>query len=92
MNHISIVRYTAKRVVTGVCHDCKKRTRFLSFFQPWYGDTQTCLRCGRRYADGEWMQLGFYRGSRRDNIEGAKKTWRSMPPVSENHYGLEVLK
>jgi len=37
------------------------------------------------------MPLDFYRYARRDNIERAKRKWRSMPPMSENHLGLDEI-
>lgn len=87
--HIHAPQATAKRVIAGHCPDCKKRTRFLSFFTPWYGDDATCLRCGRRWSDGEWMPLPFMRGAREDSRNRAKAYWRRLPPVSANHYGLD---
>lgn len=87
--HIHAPKATAKSILRCVCHDCKKNTRLLQFFTPWYGWESTCIRCGRRWSDGEWMPLDFYRGVRKHNIEMAKAYWRKMPPVSENHWGLE---
>ena len=74
--HVCAPRPVDKRVISGVCPDCQKRSRFLLFFYEWYGATQTCLRCGRRWCDGEWMPLEFYRFARRDNINEAKAAWR----------------
>ena len=87
--HIHAPKATAKHVTTGVCPDCKKRTRFLGFFTPWYGTYSTCLRCGRQWGGGEWMPLDFVRQSRQKSVARAKRQWRRMPPVSENHWGLE---
>ena len=87
--HIYAPRSTAKTVRAQVCPDCKKRTRILSFFTPWYGNDDTCLRCGRKWADGEWMPLEFSRFARAKNIANAKRIWRAMPPMSENHYGID---
>lgn len=84
--HICWTRTTAKDVWSGNCVDCGKRTRFLSFFQPWYGWDSTCIRCGRRWSDGEWMPLPFVRQSRQKSIESAKDRWRRLPPVSENDF------
>jgi hypothetical protein len=84
--HIHSPSATAKRAVPGNCPDCKKRTRFLEFFTPWYGWNSTCIRCGRQWNDGQWMSLDFYRFARRDNITRAKAKYRAMPPVSENNY------
>lgn len=87
--HIHAPKATAKRLVKSVCPDCGKQTRFVEFFTPWYGWDTTCLRCGRQWKDGEWMRLEFYRFARQDNIKMARGYWRSMPPVSQNHWGLE---
>lgn len=94
--HIYAPASTAKRIEAGDCPDCERRkrrprSRFLAFFTPWYGWRSTCLRCGREWADGEWMPLEFCRGVREINIQAAKKLWREMPPVSANHWGLEGL-
>lgn len=95
MNKLSIVhihapKATAKRLIKDNCHDCKKLTWFAEFFTPWYGWDSTCLRCGREYQDGCWMELPFARGNhRKKNKELAKQIWRNMPPVSENHFGLD---
>ena len=75
--HIHAPQPTEKRIQTGVCPDCKKRSRFIAFFTPWYGDHTTCLRCGREWMDGEWMPLPFIRGSRKITIAAAKKRWRT---------------
>ena len=88
--HIHAPRATSKTIFAQVCPDCKKRTRMLAFFTPWYGDNCTCLRCGREWADGEWLHLEFARGVRARNIENAKRKWRVMPPVSANHFGFDV--
>ena len=87
--HLHAPLATAKNIVTGTCPDCKKRTRFLAFFTPWYGDHQTCLRCGREWIDGQWMALDFMRGVRKVNIENARRKWRAMPPCKDNHYGAD---
>ena len=86
--HIHAPRATAKAVIVDTCPDCKKRTRLLSFFTPWYGNDSTCLKCGRQWMDGEWIPLDFVRGIRQHNIERAKRLWRAMPPVGMNHYGV----
>lgn len=74
--HINITKTDKKWVEAGVCSDCKKRTRFLVFFQEWYGIDATCLRCGRQFNEEGWNPLAFYRYARRDNILAAKKRWR----------------
>ena len=88
--HIHAPQATSKSCKAGNCPDCKKRTRFIGFFTPWYGWDHTCIRCGRRWADGEWMPLPFMRGAREQSIESAKSYWRRLPPMSANHYGVEV--
>jgi ribosomal protein L37AE/L43A len=87
--HICAPKATYKRVFATNCPDCKKRTRMLQFFTPWYGWDSTCLRCGRMWSDGQWMPLDFVPQARQKSIDRAKKLWRRMPPVSENHYGIE---
>lgn len=88
--HVHAPAQTAKRIDCGACPDCKKRTRFLAFFTPWYGWDSTCIRCGREWQDGYWCSLPFARGARQRNIELAKRVWRAMPPVSENHWGIDA--
>ncbi len=101
--HICRPETTAKAVTATTCHDCKKRTRMLQFFQPWYGWRSTCIRCGREWDDGYWMDLPWCSGfwgrdsegkyrfmkPREHNIEHAKRRWRALPPVAENHYGID---
>lgn len=87
--HICYSRFTAKFRKKRYCPDCKQTAWMLEFYEPWYGTRYTCLNCGREYQDGEWMTLGFYRGSRQKNIDAAQKLWRELPPVSKNHWGLD---
>lgn len=68
---------TDKAIASVTCPDCGKRTRFVGFFQDWFGWRFTCLRCGRSYEDGEWLALDFVRGSRRKSIDAAKARWRA---------------
>jgi len=88
--HIHAPASTAKKAHGGTCPDCKRRSWFVGFHTPWYGWDTTCLRCGRKWADDEWMPLPFMRGARQQNIEAAKKQWRRMPPVSQNHWGMDA--
>ncbi len=81
---------TAKRALPTTCLDCKRRTRIIEFFTPWYGWHSTCIRCGREWYDGEWVALEFARGVRQRNINAAKAMWRKMPPKSENHLGVDL--
>lgn len=87
--YIHAPRSTAKAVHADTCPDCKRRTRFVGFFTPWYGWDSTCLRCGRQWIDGEWMPLAFMRGARQHNIDRARTHWRRLPPMAQNHYGIE---
>lgn len=82
--HINRARYGAKSITRSHCPDCKTVTRFMGFHQEWYGWEETCLRCGRRFADCEWLPLEFRRGVRADNIKQAKHTWR--------HTDAEIIK
>lgn len=75
--HIHAPQPSMRRILAAKCLDCKKRSRFVAFFTEWYGWDQTCLRCGRRWSDGYWMPLEFYRFARRNNINAAKKQWRN---------------
>lgn len=74
--HIHAPKPTMRTCIAGVCPDCKKRTRFLSWYVEWYGASQICLRCGREWEDGEWMPLPFVRGARQRNVDAAKARWR----------------
>ena len=85
--HIYAPQATAKSINIAVCPDCNQRTRMLGQFTPWYGWYSTCIKCGRNWQDGEWVALDFVRQSRQKSIDSAKRSWRALPPVSENHYG-----
>ena len=74
--HINAPKAVKQKVIAGTCPDCKKRTRFLTWFYEWYGTDATCLRCGRKWQDAEWMPLPFMRGARKNNIDEAKDRWR----------------
>ena len=89
--HLHAPSATAKTIHAGTCPDCKKRSRFLSFFTPWYGAQSTCLQCGREWSDGEWMPLPFCKKARKNNIATAKSQWRAMPPVSANYFESEKI-
>lgn len=88
--HLHNPSATAKRLNRQkvVCADCGKRSWFIEFFTPWYGWEATCIKCGRQWDDEGWKSLDFARGIRQRNIELAKRQWRNMPPVSDNHYGV----
>lgn len=61
----------------------------IEFFTPWYGWHSTCLKCGREWIDSEWIPIDFARGVRKRNIEMAKSHWRKLPPICNNHYGID---
>ena len=74
--HVYAPKPTGRFVLSGTCRDCKRRTRFIGLSYEWYDASVTCLRCGRRWEDGEWMPLEFERGARRNSIERAKRAFR----------------
>lgn len=74
--HICRPHVGSKSITADHCPDCKRHTRFMGFHQEWYGWDETCLRCGRRWQDGEWLPLEFARGIRAHNIKSAKARWR----------------
>ena len=75
--HVYAPPPVSKFVSCGTCPDCKKRSRFIGLSYEWYGATQTCLRCGRTWQDGEWMPLDFVRGARQKSIDAAKRSFRN---------------
>jgi len=74
--HVHAPQPSTRKIVTGECRDCKRRSRFLSFFTEWYGWDLTCLKCGRQWQDGHWTPFASYRYARRDSINAAKNLWR----------------
>jgi hypothetical protein len=74
--HINAPKAVKRSIHSGHCPDCKRNSRFIGLFYEWYGWDTTCLRCGRRWSDGEWMPLPFYQHARRDSIASAKSHWR----------------
>lgn len=60
--HIHAPVVTAKSITTKICPDCKRRTRMLSFFTPWYGWDSTCIKCGRNWSDGFGCRLILFGG------------------------------
>lgn len=80
MNHVHVFAPLPidKFVHAGKCPDCKKWSRFIGAYYEWYGATKTCLKCGRRFNDGEWEELNFRRGVRQENIKRAKQHWRTI--------------
>jgi hypothetical protein len=65
-----------KSIERARCPDCKRYSWFLFFYYEWYGPHCTCLRCGRKWSDGEWISLPSTRYARKESIEAAKKAWR----------------
>jgi hypothetical protein len=76
MIHINYTRTHDRKVTRKICPDCKQKSVFIHFFQEWYGWDSTCLNCGRRWCDGEWMPFAFYRNARKDSIESARMRWK----------------
>lgn len=76
MIHICRPRIAGRSIHAAKCPDCGRRSRFLCWHYEWYGSSQVCLRCGRRWEDGEWMPLDFVPGSRQKSIDNAKARWR----------------
>jgi hypothetical protein len=76
--HIHAPMPIGKHVHSGTCPDCKRRSRFIGWSYEWYGASNTCLRCGREWQDGEWMPLPFMRGARQHNIDAAKRRFRAI--------------
>jgi hypothetical protein len=74
----------------------------IQFHTTWYGWDSTCIKCGRNWQDGEWMDLPFANGlwgmcrdgkrrpmtPRNFQIAQAKARYRAMPPKTENDYAL----
>jgi hypothetical protein len=87
--HIHAPKPTAKKIFSSDCPDCNKHSKFLTFFTPWYGWDTTCIKCGRNWIDGVWMDLTWERQSRQKSVARAKELWRELPPTSENHFGIE---
>lgn len=71
--HICLSRKDDEKVSVEYCPVCKKRRRFYSWFQEWYGWTSTCSGCGDRWTDGEMHERPFQRNWRKEEIESAKK-------------------
>ena len=76
MIHINYTKTDDRQIVRKHCPDCGKRSYFACFFQNWYGWSSTCMRCGRRFEDGEWMPLAFMPKSREVNKSEARKRWK----------------
>lgn len=74
------------RPFTRECPDCGRHSWFIGVHTPWYGVQTGCLRCGRQWADGEWMPLDFVPKSRQRSIAALKRRYRralSVPVCRE---------
>lgn len=71
--HICIPKVDMFSLDRGICLDCKQDAWFALFHMPWYGWDRTCLNCGRRWQDGEWLPLAFERQSRKNSIDRTKE-------------------
>jgi hypothetical protein len=83
--HIYRPATTGKSLTSGKCIDCKADTIFVGFHQEWHGWTETCVRCGRRFADGEWLPLDFSREARRANIKSVLEQWGRATDAERIH-------
>lgn len=86
MLHILRPECVTKSAPSGVCPDCKRRTRFLTYTYEWFGPDCTCIRCGRSFNEDGWMQLPFVRGSRQKEIARARERFRRTKAI-----GVDVL-
>lgn len=77
MIHIHAPAPERKSIRWDNCPDCKKRSPFVTFFYEWYGPNSTCMRCGRRWSDGEWMPLDFCRTARADSKRDARRYYKA---------------
>jgi len=64
------------------CPTCQKDRYIWGWFQEWYGWTQTCLRCGERFSDGERETRPFERGWRKRSVHAALAHARRVMPTS----------
>lgn len=75
--HVSFSRKDAQRIVRDRCPTCKRRTFFYSWYQVWYGWSETCLNCGDAWNDGERAERPFKPKWRQESIAHAKAAWRA---------------
>jgi hypothetical protein len=59
------------------CPDCRKRSPIASLIYEWYGPTSCCMRCGRRWSDGEWMALPSLRTARASSKIDMRRAWKA---------------
>ena len=75
-SHILFTKTHYRQINRRACLDCGRLSYFACFFQEWYGWDITCMRCGRRWSDGEWMSLPFCRTAREDSRNAARRRWK----------------
>jgi hypothetical protein len=79
--HICYTRYSRVEAFRIKCPNCRPfQCAAVGAFQEWYGWYVTCLRCGERFADGEWMPRPAERGWRQDSIRSARRQYRDAHP------------
>ena len=79
--HINWTRYDTVKAIRLRCPNCKPfQVAAVAAFQEWYGWMVTCLRCGERFEDGEWLPRPCERGWRLDSIARARKLYRQFHP------------
>ncbi len=84
--HVHAPQPDEASISRGLCPDCKRRSAFVNMFTPWYGWSNTCLRCGRTWEDGEWIALPFSRTARSDSITSAKQAYRRFIRPSVQYF------
>jgi len=82
--HICAPAPTERKLMRMECPTCKRRTFFTVWFYEWYGPSETCLRCGEHWNDGERSERPFARGWRQRSIADAKRMWRAAAAVKES--------
>ena len=75
--HVCVARPAKTALTSTVCPDCGKHTRIIGILYEWYGWDSTCLRCGRHWSDGEWMDITFEPKARKKSVEAAKRAYRA---------------
>lgn len=75
--HIHAPEATQRQLVRVKCPTCQKKRYLASWFTPWYGWDQICLKCGEHWQDGEMAERPFMRAWRQKSVEYAKRRWRA---------------
>lgn len=65
-----------RRLITP-CPTCKRRTRKVAFYTPYYGWDVTCCACGDCWDDEYMRPRPFRRGWRQQAIKEAKQSWKT---------------